>query len=141
MTPLTESERARFYSYLVRDTHTGCLIWAGQLNHQGYGVFRVGSTKDGTRRKELAHRVAWVLVHGSPPVDKPCVLHDCPQGDTPACCEPLHLWVGTRQDNAEDRNQKSARRALRKTWRYRARPYVVASPRGKSPIPRRLRHC
>jgi hypothetical protein len=32
-----------------------------------------------------------------------CVLHHC---DTPACCNPNHLWLGTYKDNALDMCRK-----------------------------------
>ena len=32
-----------------------------------------------------------------------CVCHTC---DTPPCCNPKHLWIGTQQDNTADRTAK-----------------------------------
>lgn len=53
-------------------------------------------------RCERAHRVAYRMFHGEIP-DGMCVLHRC---DTPACVRPDHLFLGTRDDNMRDRQQK-----------------------------------
>lgn len=47
-----------------------------------------------------------------------CVLHHC---DNRPCCNPAHLWLGTRKDNIQDMLRKG-----------RARPkYGIAHPRAK----------
>ena len=44
----------------------------------------------------LGHRVAFGLVYGGEPE---AVCHHC---DNPSCCNPLHLFGGTRADNNRD---------------------------------------
>jgi hypothetical protein len=78
-----------------------CWPWTGARTHQGYGVFNIGA-----RVARKAHRIAWELTNGPPPEDKPHVLHDCPSGDNPACCNPAHLWTGTNEDNHLDKLSK-----------------------------------
>lgn len=53
----------------------------------------------------LAHQVAWELTYG----DRKglCVLHKC---DVPACAKPLHLFLGTRRDNNDDKIAKGRSR-------------------------------
>jgi len=83
------------------DPRTGCWEWQGHRNSQGYGTgkFPGGSI--------LAHRQAYMTFVG-PVAQGLCVLHRC---DNPACCNPEHLFLGTRDQNMADRNGK-----LRQAW-------------------------
>lgn len=74
-----------------------CWIWQGSKNYLGYGFYSLGSRKDGTRKRVLAHKYAYTQIHGEP--DKPCVCHSC---DNPSCVNPDHLWPGTYRDNTLD---------------------------------------
>lgn len=49
-----------------------------------------------------ASRLAWTLSFGEIP-DGLCVCHIC---DNPPCCNPNHLFLGTQQDNVDDRERK-----------------------------------
>lgn len=51
---------------------------------------------------KYAHRVAFWNERGSFPAELK-ILHTC---DNPSCCNPAHLFTGTDQDNAKDRNKK-----------------------------------
>ena len=78
-----------------------CWEWTGyRLPHQ-YGRI-LG------REKKLigAHQAAWVLVNGPIPHGL-WVLHRC---DNRACCNPAHLFLGTRLDNARDMVSKGRSR-------------------------------
>jgi hypothetical protein len=98
---LTESEAARFLRHLLRDSATGCLIYIGYRDANGYGRFRVRNAT------HLAHRVAFVLGGGVLLDERPYVLHNCPLGDTPACCEFSHLRAGTQAENIADMAAKA----------------------------------
>lgn len=89
-------DRARFASKTVRDS-SGCLLWTGSVNKDGYGLFWLN------RKYETAHRVAWRWANGSIP-EESCVLHRC---DTPPCVLPEHLFLGTQQDNVADKVAKT----------------------------------
>lgn len=51
------------------------------------------------QRLELAHRIAWELVNGPVPQGM-CVRHTC---DTPPCCNPEHLILGSQAENMKDK--------------------------------------
>lgn len=56
----------------------------------------------------LAHRMAWMVSHGPVP-NHQYVLHRC---DNTLCCNPAHLFLGTRTENNHDRDRKGRARAL-----------------------------
>lgn len=87
--PLAE----RFWSKVDKTAGlTGCWIWTGCTQVDGYGQIWV---EDGMRP---AHRVAFELVEGIIPVGLE-VLHRC---DNPICVNPFHLFTGTQSDNIRD---------------------------------------
>lgn len=76
---------------------TGCLIWQRNQTRQGYGLIR----RDGKQR--MVTRWIMHLIHGFDLDSHLSVLHHC---DTPSCCEPSHLFVGTNRDNCNDKVRK-----------------------------------
>lgn len=82
-------------------SQNGCWLWAGFTDKKlfGYGFFRYGG------KSIRAHRASW-MIHNGPIPDGLCVLHNCPGGDNPACVNPAHLWLGTKQENSLDRDRK-----------------------------------
>ena len=88
--------RERFYARIdtSSDPH-GCWLWTRGLTAQGYGTMSVEG------RVTLMHRLSYELHVGPIPAGLH-VLHRCPGGAKPACCNPAHLAVGTPLDNSHD---------------------------------------
>ncbi len=74
----------------------GCWLWQKRKDEDGYGSVRVASSN------LKAHRISYEL-HVGPVPKGSCVLHRC---DVRACVNPEHLWLGTDEDNAKDRDEK-----------------------------------
>ena len=72
-----------------------CWLWTGGMDGSGYGRFFNG-------KQVTTHRFSYELHKGEIPPGI-CVLHHC---DTPLCVNPSHLFLGTKKDNAVDRENK-----------------------------------
>ena len=102
-----------------------CWPWTGYvskavhaaIDHPGYGRIDLLGLKG-----VYAHRIAYLAAHpGSITLD--CkdglfVLHRC---DNPICCNPKHLFLGTNQDNIDDKVKKGRCPDLRGTRCYAAK--------------------
>jgi hypothetical protein len=88
-----ESIESRFWRFISPEPNSGCWLWSGGLDRHGYGRFPLNR-----RDKIAAHRLAWCLSHGDIPSGA-FVLHRC---DTPACCNPEHLYLGDHAQNMRD---------------------------------------
>lgn len=107
-TSLTSSRDVdRFWSHV--DKTDTCWLWTGATNGVGYGLFRIGSTVDNTRRQVLVHRVSFTLAHGHEPVGT--IDHLC---RVRHCVNPDHLEDVTLRENLLRGTGTSARHA-RKT--------------------------
>ena len=76
---------------------SGCWLYLGMLDAEGYGFIRKGIGKS-----EQAHRESWRRYKGVIP-EGIKVLHKC---DNPCCINPDHLFLGTQLENIKDRDQK-----------------------------------
>ena len=99
---MAPDELERFEAKYVVDPNSGCWLWTGTVDHDGYGRLRVSG------RMARAHRLAHE--HFSGALDGALVLHRC---DVPACVNPAHLFVGTKSDNALDSVLKGRHQAQR----------------------------
>lgn len=87
---------SRFWAKVDKRGPDECWTWTAGLNGQGYGIFCIGGKARG------AHRVSYFLSRGEIG-NGLSVCHSC---DNPPCVNPAHLWVGTAQDNSDDRVRK-----------------------------------
>lgn len=94
---------AKEWFYARADKSGECWEWKNSCHHtDGYGnvLFR--------GRLQRAHRVSWLLNFGEIP-EELIVCHKC---DNRKCINPKHLFLGTHQDNALDREKKGRGRIL-----------------------------
>jgi hypothetical protein len=79
---------------------TGCWLWQKNTDRRGYG--KVKHRWWGSEAL-YAHRAAWLAVGNEIP-EGMILLHAC---DTPSCCNPKHLSLGTHKENTLDMLQKN----------------------------------
>ncbi len=107
------TDKQRFFEKVEQPaTGAACWTWIGSRNTQGYGNFFFGA------RVDKAHRAAWMLFRGEIPADL-CVLHRC---DNPRCVNPEHLFLGTKDDNNQDKMRKGRHTWANKTHCIREHP-------------------
>lgn len=81
-----------------------CWLWMAYCDPKGYGRLNIGRHINGvySNKLEFAHRLTWELTNG--PIPKGLwVLHKC---DNRQCVRPDHCFLGTVQDNNNDRKEK-----------------------------------
>lgn len=80
----------------IEVSSSGCWVWSGQRDRKGYGRFFFN------RSRWRLHRLTWTWVNGPIPRE----LQVCHKCDTPSCCNPDHLFLGTALTNNQDKVQK-----------------------------------
>jgi DNA-binding transcriptional regulator YiaG len=88
----------RFDASYMPEPMSGCWLWLGsEHGSNGYGAIKV----DG--KSMPAHRYSYQRFVGEIPVGM-FVCHRC---DNPSCVNPYHLFLGTHQDNTDDKVRKN----------------------------------
>ena len=88
----------RFLAKLSKKKKNGCIEWKGWIHkHEGYGFLEINN------EVISVHRYAYMLNSGRKIPKHLCVLHKC---DNKICCNPKHLFLGTRTTNNKDRARK-----------------------------------
>ena len=85
-----------------RATESECWLWEGATAGMGYGVVSIEG-----KSFRVARHIYRLFV--GPVTPEQVVMHTC---DTPACCNPAHLKVGTHKDNMLDREAKGRTRGM-----------------------------
>lgn len=102
--PFTKSEGKKFLSRVRITKGDDCWIWMAGLNSKKKGT-NYGCTYIRGRRM-LTNRVALEVELGRRISNQICVLHTC---DNPQCCNPSHLYEGSKLQNAQDRERRNRR--------------------------------
>jgi hypothetical protein len=100
-----------FWAKVNKSAPNGCWLWTGAVNTTGYGMVSGAGMKN-----IVAHRFAWKLLKGEIPAGLRA-LHHC---DTPRCCNPEHIFLGTQKDNTADAMAKG------RTTKGRTLPHLNA---------------
>jgi hypothetical protein len=88
----------RFLSHVSPEPNSGCWLWTAAHWKNGYGRF--AKTTD---QSVPAHRMAYQLFCAEIPKGQ-CVCHKC---DNKSCVNPDHLFIGSHQENANDKVLKN----------------------------------
>ena len=92
-TPINDEKLIeKFNNGYIIDDNTGCWMWNGRCDNNGYGRLSHNG------RSYATHRLSYELIHKEPPGNL-FVCHKC---DTPGCVNPEHLFLGTNEDNMKD---------------------------------------
>lgn len=93
-----EKRQQQLINYIT--AKTGCWLWLGTLDKDGYGKLkRYG-------KNIRAHRFFYET-HIGPIEEGKLICHSC---DNPRCVNPEHLFQGTNLDNEKDKDSKGRRR-------------------------------
>lgn len=108
-------DRLSYFCSLVDRSggNANCWIWLGRVNAAGYGVFPSPITGKRTTQNAIASRLAYELAYGASPGSLD-VLHSC---DNRCCVNPLHLRIGTQEDNMRDATERGRTNQPRPTKR------------------------
>lgn len=97
---MTLDDLPEFFRSRIQVSPTGCWLWQGEINRNGYGTYVIRPTP-GIRKRRMAHIEVYVLVKGE--YDRTLLLdHGCRTRSccNPNCLEPVTVRVNTLRGEA-----------------------------------------
>lgn len=132
MAPKITLERERFDAKWMLAPITGCWLWTGARNDNGYGYFYGRA-----HRSHGAHRYSWMLYRGPIP-DGMVIDHLC---HVRACVNPDHLRVVSQKANALENSDCVSALNAKKTHCPRGHEYTEANTYHRANAPGAYRAC
>ena len=116
----------RFWENIDKGNSDECWLWNKSVDETGYGKLFILNPETMKNQGLDAHRFSYLIHNGTIP-ENLCVLHSC---DYRRCCNPEHLWLGTKGDNNKDMYAKGrgrdhkevseeTREKMREAWKRR----------------------
>jgi hypothetical protein len=112
---VTDAEYVERIKARTKVSESGCWEWQGFVYWTGY------ATMSYRGKPWPVHRLMHTLVNGPVPKGKDC-CHTC---DNRRCCNPDHLWIGSRQENLQDAARKGRAPGQDRTHCPRGHEYTV----------------
>jgi hypothetical protein len=101
---MNRSLRERFMEFVYPEPNSGCWLWGGSVDRNGYGQIRIRQKGLGSLR--FATHISLELAARPLPTGL-LACHSC---DFPPCVNPDHLFAGTQMDNVHDSMAKGRNR-------------------------------
>jgi len=99
----TQKDIDRFWGKVQRTNDPNqCWLWMAGVNDYGYGRINWSGSN------QYSNRVAWMITFGEIP-EGLLICHTC---DNPPCCNPAHLFLGTKADNNQDKMLKGRHKPI-----------------------------
>lgn len=99
----------RIEKYTMPEPNSGCWLWTGACDNDGYARITIGSLKDNSKRSAVVSRLVCEKIHGLP--DNMLALHKC---DNPNCINPDHIYPGTQKQNTKDCIDRNRRTQIKR---------------------------
>jgi len=91
-----------FFNSHTKRNENGCDKWTGSRNKKGYAQIEYKG------KKELAHRVSWMINYGNIPPNM-CICHHC---DNPSCVRIDHIFLSSQAGNVLDMLKKQRQNSI-----------------------------
>jgi len=114
----------RYERLAFPEPNSGCFIWMGALNWNGYGKMGIGLVSEGTHRMQYAHIVAYEHFVGRVPEGK-VLDHKCRMR---CCVNPDHLEPVTQIENIRRGTASEVTRARMAAITHCKRGHPLSGP-------------